>query len=501
MGLLSSRVLQCREPGVINAQQPEAIAGPSYISGSRKRKRNSGYCLDPNSDNPNSQDQKEDRQQVLSTSHRKKVKIASKYAYQTLFLKGKISDIKIRALGKVWCLHKIFLCQSGYFANMFRGSWNEVHEDTIELEVNDQNIDVYSLHFVLGSLYRDEDFLIEPLQIPGILATACLLQVEDLIHQCDETMKETINAKTVCGYHVAAETYGLDSVKTRCFEWLLHNLMTHPSVELYKKINIELMYLLISSSDLLVMQKEMDVYTTLKGWMFLRLNPGWKGTMNQLLRNAGSWFLKHLKYVSNTTFLEMRKGIMFQPVFKKLRFQHLICDLASTRLIEQDRLIPSEWLSSAYKQQWLTLLKAQQYREIGPRVLNETELEGYSMRCGKKIIKNGKYSWKWSSFNFGFPLHAIFTSHYIIFKQNTFSQLWEDSASIQPLRNIAFRLTLVYFDSSGKLSFSKTTGYKILTFEKDEEQIVMRLDSLVLKFPLYIFCNFLFMSLENTGNQ
>uniref|UniRef100_H0XW07 BTB domain-containing protein n=1 Tax=Otolemur garnettii TaxID=30611 RepID=H0XW07_OTOGA len=500
MGTLSSQILRCKETGTVDLQQPEVQAGPSYMSGSRKRKHGGGPCLESKSDSHWSLGQEENLQQILSTSSRKKVKITSKYAYQTLFLNGETSDIKIRALGKVWCLHKIFLCQSGYFANMFRGSWKETHKDIIELEINDQNIDVESLHFVLGSLYRDENVLMEPLQVPGVLATAYLLQVKDLTQQCDETMTKTINVKTVCGYYAAAESYGLDYVKTRCFEWLLHNLMTHPSVELYKEVSIDLMNLLISSSNLLVTQKEMDVYTTLKEWMFLRLNPAWKGSMKQLLVNANNWFSRHRKCVGNTAFLETKEGITFQPVFKKLRFQHIICDLASTRVIEQDTLIPSEWLSAVYKQQWFTLLRAQQYREIGPQDINETELEEYSMRCGKRIIKDGKYSWKWSGFNFGFPLHVIFTSHYIIFKQNTFSQLCEGSECLQPLRNIAFRLTLAYFDSSGKISFSKTTGYKILTFEKDEEQVVMKLDSIVLSFPLYIFCNFLFISLENTGN-
>ncbi|KAM9578020.1 germ cell-less protein-like 1 [Trichechus inunguis] len=501
MGPLSSRVLRSREPGPANPQ-PEVQAGPSHISGNRKRKQSGGPCLGQKSEqnSDRSVGQGEDLQQFGSTSHGKKLKITSKYTYQTLFLNGEMSDIKIYALGKVWCLHKIFLCQSGYFASMFRDSRQDSHKDIIELEINDQNIDVESLHFVLGSLYRDEYVLIEPLQVPGVLATACLLQVEGLIEQCNETMKETINVKTVCGYYTAAETYGLDSIKAGCFEWLLHNLMTHPSIELYKELSIDLMNLLISSSNLLVMQKEMDVYTTLKEWMFLRLNPAWNGSMKQLLVNANNWFSSQRRCVGNTAFLETEQGIAFQPVFKNLRFQHIICDLASTKVIEQDALMPSEWLSSIYKQQWLTLLRAQQYREIGPRVINETELEGYSMRCGKRIVKDGKYSWKWSGYNFGFPLHVIFTSHYIIFKQNIFSRPCEGSVCLQPLRNIAFRLSLVYFDSSGKLSFSKTTGYKILTFENDEEQVVMKLDSLVLSFPLYIFCNFLFISLENPGN-
>ncbi|KAM7044566.1 germ cell-less protein-like 2 [Molossus nigricans] len=499
MGSLGSRILRCRESGIADPHQPEAQVDPSYVSASRKRKW-SGSSLGPESENSHRfLDQEENLQQVVTTNHRKKVKITSEYAYQTLFLNGETSDIKIRALGNVWCLHKMFLFQSGYFATMFRDSC-KASQDVINLEIKDQNIDAESLHFVLGSLYRDEYVLRELLQVPRVLATAHLLQVEDLIQQCEETMKETINVKTVCVYYAAAETYELDSVKTRCFEWLLQNLMTHPSVELYKKLSIELMNSLISSANLLVIQKEIDVYTTLKEWMFLHLNPAWKGSINQLLVNANNWFFRHRERDANIAFLETKQGIPFQPVFKNLRFQHIICDLASTRVIEQDTLIPAEWLSQVYKQQWFTLLRAQQCKEIGPRYTNETELEKYSMRCGKMIFKDGQYSWKWSGFKFGFPLHIIFTSHYIIFKQNTFTQSCCGSVSLQPLRNIAFRLTLVYFDSSGKISFSKTTGYKTLTFENDEEKVVMKLDNTSLNFPLYIFCNFLFVSLENAGN-
>lgn len=42
---------------------------------------------------------------------RKKLKSTSKYIYQTLFLNGENSDIKICALGEEWNLHKIYLCQ------------------------------------------------------------------------------------------------------------------------------------------------------------------------------------------------------------------------------------------------------------------------------------------------------------------------------------------------------------------------------------------------------
>lgn len=45
---------------------------------------------------------------------RKKLKSTSRYIYQTLFLNGENSDIRICALGQEWNLHKVYLCQVGW---------------------------------------------------------------------------------------------------------------------------------------------------------------------------------------------------------------------------------------------------------------------------------------------------------------------------------------------------------------------------------------------------
>lgn len=47
------------------------------------------------------------------------------------------------------------------------------------------------------------------------LSSAYLYLQDGLIQQCGETMKETINVKTVCGYYTSAGIYGLDSVKKK----------------------------------------------------------------------------------------------------------------------------------------------------------------------------------------------------------------------------------------------------------------------------------------------
>lgn len=102
-----------------------------------------------------------DEQQRLLNKLQRKKKSISKYIYQALFLNHENSDIKICALGEEWSLHKIYLCQSGYFSSVFNGSWKESSMNIIELEIPDQNLDIEVFQVAFGSVYRD-DVLINP---------------------------------------------------------------------------------------------------------------------------------------------------------------------------------------------------------------------------------------------------------------------------------------------------------------------------------------------------
>ncbi|XP_058869656.1 germ cell-less protein-like 1 isoform X3 [Acipenser ruthenus] len=478
MGSLGSRLV-----GVGGAGSPQQSRRGCEC---RKRKRSSGCQCDSESE--------EDGDSLLNTPRRKKLKSTSRYIYQTLFLNGENSDIQICALGQEWNLHKVYLCQSGYFSSMFSGSWKESSMNVIELEIPDQNIDTEALQVAFGSLYRD-DVLIKPSRVVTILAAACMLQLDGLIQQCGETMKETINVKTVCGYYTSAGTYGLDSVKKKCLEWLLNNLMTHQSVDLMKELSAGLMEQLIGSPDLFVMQVEMDVYTALKKWMFLQLVPSWSGPQKQLLADADGWIAKKRKELaSGDAFLESEQGAVFAPVFRHVRLQYVINDLASAKIVERDAILHTDWLSAVYKQQWFAMLRTEHDNDLGPQEANKEEFEVSSMRCGRKLAKDGDYCWRWTGFNFGFDLLVTYTNRFIVFKRNTLSQPCGGSVSLQPRRNIAYRLRLASFDGSGKVICSRSTGYQVLALEKDQEYVVMNLDSRLLAFPLYIGCNFLYIS-------
>ncbi|XP_015242748.1 PREDICTED: germ cell-less protein-like 1 isoform X1 [Cyprinodon variegatus] len=451
----------------------------------KKRKRNAQCDCDS---------EQEGDDDILDTPRRKKLKSTSKYIYQTLFLNGENSDVRISALGQEWNLHKVYLRQSGYFSSMFSGSWKESNMMEINLEIPDQNIDAEALQVVFGSLYRD-DVLIKPSRVISILAAACMLQLDGLIQQCGETMKENISAKTVCGYYSCASIYGLDSVIKKCLEWLLNNLMTHQNVDLMKELGADVMKQLIQSSDLFVMQVEMDVYTALKKWMFLQLNPSWDGQIKQLLSDADAWLCKRrTDLCEKEPFLNTEEGAPFHSVFRLVRLQYIINDLASARILERDNILPPDWLSVMYKNQWFAMLRTEFDNDNGPQQPNKDEFEQNSMRCGRKLSKDGDYCWRWTGFNFGFDLLVTYTNRFIVFKRNTLSQPCGGAVSLQPRRHLAYRLRLASFDSRGKLVCSRSTGYQLLTLEKDQEYVVMNLDSRLLSFPLYVCCNFLYTS-------
>ncbi|XP_053701021.1 germ cell-less protein-like 1 isoform X2 [Synchiropus splendidus] len=378
MGSLGSR-LQSSTRGLEEAEEGTSTSR-RHACECRKRKRNA-QC--------DCESEQEEDDAILDTPRRKKLKSTSKYIYQTLFLNGENSDIRICALGQEWNLHKVYLCQSGYFSSMFSGSWKESNMMEINLEIPDQNIDTEALQVVFGSLYRD-DVLIKPSRVVSILAAACMLQLDGLIQQCGETMKENIGVKTVCGYYACAYMYGLDSVLKKCLEWLLNNLMTHQNIDLMKELGPELMEQLIHSSDLFVMQVEMDVYTALKKWMFLQLNPTWDGPIKQLLVDADAWFCKRRSdQCEKEPFLNTEEGAAFCSVFKHVRLQYIINDLASARILERDNILPPDWLTVVYKSQWFAMLRTEFDNDNGPQEANKDEFELNSMRCGRKLTKDG----------------------------------------------------------------------------------------------------------------
>ena len=464
------------------------LSSPRNIPEGRgtKRKREEDNCVEES-------ERDKIQEENLNTPKRKRLQSTTRYIYETLFVNGQTSDVKIIALGKEWHLHKVYLCQSGYFASMFRGSWRESHQDLIRMEIPDCNIDIGALDIAFGSLYKD-DVLIKPTKVISVLAAATLLSLEDLISQCANLMVETVSAKTICHYHTASVMYGQSFVTTTCIDWLEKNLMSSQNIDLLKEIPPSLMTEVISSPSIFVMQVEMDIYSMLKKWMYLSLFPMWLGTLKDLVQEADAFY----RSSPGDYFLDTDRGGKFKETFNALRLQHIINDLSSANIVEQDRIMPKRWMLPVYRSQWLQMLRIEQGQDKGPGGGFDSEIllrEG--LRCGRILKKDGPYCWRWTGYNYGVDLLVSFSSRLLIFKRNTMSQSCHGSVSLQTKRHVHYKLTVSTFNKLGQTTYHRTTGIKKLSLGKDEEVIVMSVDRKV-QFPLHISCNFLVFTPNDT---
>ncbi|XP_059942365.1 germ cell-less protein-like 1 [Mesoplodon densirostris] len=423
---------------------------------------------------------------------RKRAKDHSGSIYEALFLRGEGSDVRICALGEEWNLHRVHLCQSGYFASMFSGAWWETNMGTIEMQMPDENIDREALHEALGSLYRGS-ILIPPGRVVAILATASMLQLDKVIQRCGEVMKETVSAQTVCSYYYSAESYGLQNIRIMCLQWLLDNMMTQCSEGLLREVSLDLMREVVASSQLLVMGLEMDVYTMLKMWMFLQLQPTWRGPRRALLPDTNSWFARSRRNSEGTPFLETEQGRAFVPVFQQLRLAYIICDLTSALVIHKDALIPPAWLGPVYQEHWLGPLQTEQTRELWPVDVYVSDPQGNSMRCGGQLHRDKQCSWRWEGFKLSWDLVVCYANQCIIFRcsaQNKYSSL---GVSLLGEGKVAFRLCPFSLDRDGRAIFRKDTEYQMLSLRQNQELVVMNLENQDVVFPIYVACNFLYL--------
>lgn len=289
----------------------------------------------------------------MTTPKRKKLLTTARYIYQALFKEERSSDIAVRALGKTWNLHKIYLCQSQYFNSMFSGGWKESKADYINIEITDPRITVDSLYVVFGSLYLDE-VILEPLEITSILATASLFQLDGLLEKCAEVMCETCNVETAVNYYETACTYGVQIVKETAFKWLLVNLLGFFSKHTNKLrfIEIGLMEKLVASPELCVMQTEFSLYIVLRCWLFLKLVPDWDP--DKVSTGEPSSFFS--KREDETPFLETTLGRNFEMPFRALRIKNLLNHNIDIKVLKQDNIIPISWLYEPLLEHWVHML-------------------------------------------------------------------------------------------------------------------------------------------------
>lgn len=434
---------------------------------------------------------------ALHTPKRKKLVTTAQYIYQTLYEEGKNSDLTVEALGHQFHLHRIYLCQSPYFASMFGGAWLEYNKKYVAIDIIDPQITIDSLKIVFGSLYNDE-ITLNPTEIVPILASATMFQLDSIIDKCREVMIETINPKSAMMYYNAACQYADKKLQETCMQWFLVNLMTfyyYGSLCYLRTIPIPLMTRLVANPDLFVVQTEFSLYVMLKFWMFMHVHPD--------LANDPSIKDINTFYSSRTDenpYLLTKQGEDFILAFQGLRVHNLISHHMDVEAVQRDNIIPRSWLNPAVLKQWKIMLKVNQNEDKGPssELVDELFLSK-SLRCGRILNEKDRHMWRWTGFHYGMDLLMVTDGASLSIKRNHRPE-FEQLLSFQTVRRLAIRVTVATLNEQRQILFQQTTGIKSVSLSKTEELQLMTFDKDI-TFPLIISANILFTSPEDVVTQ
>ena len=275
--------------------------------------------------------------QLLLTPSKKRMKSTSAYIYKTLFVDGEGSDVTVCALGHSWRLHKLYLCQSPYFAAMFNGSgngnvndgaavakWRESNQSHIDMHIPDERVSVKALHTAFGSFYREHIELV-PAETVAVLACASLFGLDGLIGQCEAVMAESLGAESVLVFYEVAQTYALRSLADACFDWLCENMMRNEDIRL-GDIEQTLFERIIASEQFLIMQVETDLYSLCKKWLFYQMSDAKQQQQQQQQQSQHQPISKLINeffcnYIKEATATQATHG-MYQYTWNRT---HFIC--------------------------------------------------------------------------------------------------------------------------------------------------------------------------------
>ncbi|XP_002125481.2 germ cell-less protein-like 2 [Ciona intestinalis] len=444
-----------------------------------------------------------DETESLTGFEVKRIKLhtTSQYIYNTLFVNGEGSDVTICALDHEWKLHKLYLRQAGYFSGMFQGSWKESELETIHLNIPDPNITVDSLNIAFGLLYSD-DLVIASQSVVSVLAAASLIQSDGLMQKCSQVMVESICSTTVCEYYQTSRLYGQVKVEDACVSWLEDNLMVkYSNNNLIVEINPDLMTRIVKSHNLFVLQVEMDIYTLLRRWLYLRVNQ----TSHQVgEKSAVSSFFRDKFKESGNRYLETDDGKDYAETFRAVRYCNVIRDFMCAVEVECDGIVPGSWLFPVYRERWLSMLRVEQGIDRGPNI--KPEVDGGSMRCGRILMRDVDHCWRWNGFNFAIDLLVMYnakTPCSLSIKRNIKSQRRVAAVGLGTQRKVIYKMKIFSLDTRGHVCACTSVGPCVAALEKDEDRVVLTHDNdkQRLTFPLYVSATFRVVSTNEMINN
>ena len=121
------------------------------------------------------------------------------HLYARGLLEGRHSDITVHAFGQAYNLHRLILDRAPFFRSALSEPWLESNakETTVHPEDIDASITQASFELALKRLYGCNDSNEESRDAVGLFATACWLEMQDLIESSIESMLRQMTPSTL----------------------------------------------------------------------------------------------------------------------------------------------------------------------------------------------------------------------------------------------------------------------------------------------------------------
>ncbi len=176
---------------------------------------------------------------------------------------GTLCDIQLKAEQQTIPAHKgVLAAATPYFEAMFTGNFDETKAHVVEIK----DVTFTGLKNVVQSIYTDK-IDINAENVADILPAAHLLQMADIVKDCQSWMKKRITKNNCFDFLRLAEKYNIESVEAAVMDFILKNFSVVSDMDSFMEISQQALCRYLSSDVLKSEMNEYSVYKATKKWI------------------------------------------------------------------------------------------------------------------------------------------------------------------------------------------------------------------------------------------
>ncbi len=181
----------------------------------------------------------------------------------TLQEEGTLCDIELKAGHQTISAHKAVLAASTpYFSAMFGGKFKETRSRIVTVK----DVTFIGLRNVIEFIYTGKININED-NIEDVLPAAHLLQMADIVGQCNDWMSQKLTKNNCFKLLRLAEKYSIDGVETAITDFVLSNFVAVSKTEGFMEISQHALCRYLNSDLLKTDMDEFNVYEAAKTWI------------------------------------------------------------------------------------------------------------------------------------------------------------------------------------------------------------------------------------------